>query len=51
MLLLLKKGNIVRCAKDVEHWYTARKENFVTYLALYDGSQTTVWTDKVTQEY
>jgi len=49
--IVIKKGDIVRCAKDVEHWHTASKENQITYLALYDGSKPTVWTDKVTQEY
>ena len=49
--IVIKKGDIVRCAKDLEHWHTASKENQVTYLALYDGSKPTVWTDKVTQEY
>jgi quercetin dioxygenase-like cupin family protein len=47
----IKKGDVVRCAKDVEHWHTASKNNLITYLALYDGSKPTIWTDKVTQEY
>lgn len=49
--ILIKKGDIVRCSKDVEHWHTASKESLITYLALYDGSKPTVWTDKLTQEY
>jgi quercetin dioxygenase-like cupin family protein len=49
--IIIKKGDVVRCAKDVEHWHTSSKENLVTYLALYDGSKPTIWTDKVTQEY
>jgi quercetin dioxygenase-like cupin family protein len=49
--IVIKKGDIIRCAKDLEHWHTASKENQITYLALYDGSKPTVWTDKVTQEY
>ena len=49
--IVIKKGDIVRCAKDLEHWHTASKENQITYLALYDGTKPTVWTDKVTQEY
>jgi quercetin dioxygenase-like cupin family protein len=51
VLNIIKKGDVVRCAKDVEHWHTSSKENLVTYLALYDGSKPTIWTDKVTQEY
>jgi hypothetical protein len=41
----------VRCPKDIEHWHTASKESLVTYLALYDGSKPTIWTDKLTQAY
>ncbi len=47
----IKKGDVVRCPKEVEHWHTASKESSVTYLAIYDGSKPTVWTDKLTQEY
>ena len=49
--ILIKKGDIVRCSKDVEHWHTASKESSVTYLAIYDGSKPTFWTEKLTQEY
>ena len=30
---------------------TASKENLITYLALYDGTKPTVWTEQLTQEY
>jgi len=49
--IIIKKGDVVRCPKDLEHWHTASKESLVTYLALYDGSKPTIWTDKLTQEY
>jgi quercetin dioxygenase-like cupin family protein len=49
--MIIKKGDVVRCLKDTEHWHTASKENSVTYLALYDGSKPTIWTDKLTQAY
>jgi cupin superfamily acireductone dioxygenase involved in methionine salvage len=49
--IMIKKGDVIRCSKDIEHWHTASKENLVTYLALYDGSKPTIWTDKLTQEY
>jgi quercetin dioxygenase-like cupin family protein len=49
--ILIKKGDVIRCSKDTEHWHTASKENSVTYLALYDGSKPTVWTEQLTQEY
>jgi quercetin dioxygenase-like cupin family protein len=49
--MIIKKGDVVRCPKDTEHWHTASKENSVTYLALYDVSKPTIWTDKITQAY
>ena len=49
--IIIQKGDIIRCAKDTEHWHTASKENLITYLALYDGSKPTVWTEQLTQEY
>lgn len=49
--IIIKKGDVVRCPKDIEHWHTASKESLVTYLALYDGSKPTIWTDKLTQAY
>lgn len=42
---------MIRCIKDTEHWHTASKENLITYLALYDGTKPTVWTETLTQEY
>jgi quercetin dioxygenase-like cupin family protein len=49
--IVLKKGDVVKCNKDVEHWHTSTKEQSVTYLALYGGTQPTTWTEKLTQEY
>jgi quercetin dioxygenase-like cupin family protein len=49
--IIIKKGDVIRCAKDTEHWHTASKENLITYLALYDGTKPTVWTETLTQEY
>lgn len=49
--IIIKKGDVIRCAKDTEHWHTASKESLVTYLALYDGSKPTIWTEQLTQEY
>lgn len=48
--IIIKKGDVIRCSKDTEHWHTSTKEQSVTYLAIYGGSQT-VWTEKLTQEY
>ena len=47
----LKKGDVIKCPKDTEHWHTSTKESDVTYLALYGGEQPTIWTEVLTQEY
>jgi len=49
--VILKKGDLIKCSKDTEHWHSSTKENSVTYLAIYGGTQPTVWTEKLTQEY
>jgi len=49
--IILKKGDIIKCNKETEHWHTSTKENSVTYLAIYGGTQPTIWTEKLTQEY
>lgn len=49
--VILKKGDVIRCSKDTEHWHSSTKEKDVTYLALYGGAQPTVWTETLTQDY
>ena len=49
--LRIKVGDIIKCAKETEHWHASSKENDVTYLALYGGTQPTTWTEVLTQEY
>jgi len=49
--VILKKGDVIKCPKDTEHWHTSTKESDVTYLALYGGEQPTIWTEVLTQEY
>lgn len=49
--VILKKGDVIKCNKDTEHWHASTKEKDVTYLAIYGGAQPTVWTEKLTQEY
>lgn len=48
--VILKKGDVIKCKKDTEHWHSSTKEMSVTYLAIY-GTQPTTWTEKLTQEY
>jgi len=49
--VIMKKGDIIKCSKDTEHWHASSKEKDVTYLAIYGGAQPTIWTDKLTQAY
>ncbi|WP_369752844.1 cupin domain-containing protein [Flavobacterium sp. WC2409] len=49
--IILKVGDVIICDKDIEHWHSSTKENDVTYLALYGGSQPTTWTEVLSQDY
>lgn len=49
--IIVKKGDVVKCNKDIEHWHSSTKYTAVTYLAIYGGAQPTTWTEKLTQEY
>ena len=49
--VILKKGDVIKCEKDIEHWHSSTKFSDVTYLALYGGGQPTTWTEVLTQEY
>jgi len=46
----MKTGDVIRCEKNTEHWHASSKEQDVTYLALYGGTQPTTWTEVLTQE-
>ncbi len=48
---ILKTGDLIKCPKDTEHWHSSTKQNSVTYLAIYSGTQPTTWTEKLSQEY
>lgn len=48
--IIIKKGDVIKCLKDTEHWHTSAAESAVSYLAIY-GKEPTVWTEKLTQEY
>jgi len=47
----MKVGDVIKCDKETEHWHSSSKENDVTYLAIYGGSQPTRWTEVLSQEY
>jgi len=48
--IILKKGDVIKCEKETEHWHTSTANSNVSYLAIY-GSEPTVWTEKLTREY
>ena len=47
----MKVGDVIKCEKETEHWHASSKEEDVTYLAIYGGSQPTTWTEVLSQEY
>jgi len=48
--IILRKGDVIKCEKETEHWHTSTADSNVSYIAIY-GSQPTVWTEKLSQEY
>ncbi|WP_340203651.1 cupin domain-containing protein [Ascidiimonas sp. W6] len=48
--IIIKKGDVVNCMKDTEHWHTSSADSSVSYIAIY-GREPTIWTEKLTQEY
>ncbi|MCE2613837.1 cupin domain-containing protein [Flavobacteriaceae bacterium D16] len=47
----MRIGDVIKCDKETEHWHSSSKENDVTYLAIYGGTQPTTWTEVLSQEY
>lgn len=47
---VVKKGEVVKCSPDVEHWHAATPESGVTYLAI-TGNQRTVWAEKISEDF
>ncbi|TMM59224.1 cupin domain-containing protein [Maribacter algarum] len=48
--VVIKKGDVITCFKETEHWHTSSADSAVSYIAIY-GKEPTVWTEKLTQEY
>jgi quercetin dioxygenase-like cupin family protein len=46
----MKKGDVLKCEKETEHWHTSSADSSVSYIAIY-RSEATVWTEKLTREY
>ncbi|MFD0862589.1 cupin domain-containing protein [Sungkyunkwania multivorans] len=48
--IVIKKGDVIHCMKDTEHWHTSSADSSVSYIAIY-GKQPTIWTEKLTRAY
>lgn len=46
---VLRKGDLIKCEPNVEHWHAASPDSEVAYLAI-SGNKPTQWTDELTQE-
>ena len=49
--LILHSGDVIKCDKGIEHWHSSTKFSDVTYLALYGGTEPTIWTEVLSQKY
>ena len=48
---VVKKGEVIRCLPNVEHWHGASADTGVTYIAVYSiKNGVTVWQKPVTEE-
>lgn len=48
---IVKKGDVIKCLPNVEHWHGASAEAGVTYMAVYSTKNgKTVWLKPVTNE-
>lgn len=48
-VVILKKGTVVKCNQNVEHWHSSTPNQLVSYIAIYGASET-VWTEKLSKE-
>ena len=49
-VIVLKKGDVIKSAKGVEHWHSSTPSNKVSYIAIYEN-EPTIWTEKLTKKY
>lgn len=48
--VIIKKGDVIKCEKNIEHWHTSSADKKVSYIAIY-GKEPTTWTEKLSREY
>ena len=49
-VIVLKKGDVIKSAKGVEHWHSSTPNSKVSYIAIYEN-EPTIWTEKLTKKY
>ena len=47
---IVRKGEVIKCEPNVEHWHAAAPNSEFAYLAI-TGNKPTKWLDEVTDEY
>lgn len=48
-VVVVQKGDVITCAKNIEHWHSSTPEHLVSYIAIYGNSET-LWTEKLKRE-
>ena len=48
-VIILKKVDVIKCDKNIEHWHSSTPNNDVSYIAIY-GNSKTIWTEKISKE-
>ena len=48
-VIVLKKGDVIKCDKNIEHWHSSTPNKDVSYIAIYGNSET-IWTEKLSKE-
>ena len=47
-VIVVKKGGIIKCDKNTEHWHSSSHDSMVSYIAIYGASET-IWTEKLSK--
>ena len=49
-VIVIKKGDVIKSAKNIEHWHSSTPNSKVSYIAIYEN-EPTIWTEKLTKKY
>ena len=47
-MIVVKKGDVIKCDKNTEHWHSASHDSMVSYITIYLASET-IWTEKLSK--